>query len=99
MSLGSHVQFGTIYKLITRVLSYLKIDLTDLVIPLRVMGFPGATVVLNPPNNAGDARDVDSIPGLGRSPGERKQQPTPVFLAWKTTWTDESGGLQFHRGS
>ena len=26
-------------------------------------------VVKNPPANAGDIRDVDSIPGLGRSPG------------------------------
>ena len=30
-------------------------------------GFPGGSVVKNPPANAGD---VDSIPGLGRSPGE-----------------------------
>ena len=30
-------------------------------------GFPGGLVVKNPPANAGD---VDSIPGLGRSPGE-----------------------------
>ena len=28
-----------------------------------------ALVVKNPPANAGDIRDVDSIPGLGRSPG------------------------------
>ena len=28
-----------------------------------------ALVVKNPPANAGDGRDVDSIPGLGRSPG------------------------------
>ena len=34
------------------------------------MGFPGGSVVKNPPANTGDARDVDSIPGLGRSPGE-----------------------------
>ena len=27
-------------------------------------------VVKNPPANAGDAGDVDSVPGLGRSPGE-----------------------------
>ena len=27
-------------------------------------------VVKNPPANAGDIRDEDSIPGLGRSPGE-----------------------------
>ena len=26
-------------------------------------------VVKNPPANAGDAREVDLIPGLGRSPG------------------------------
>ena len=32
-------------------------------------GFPGGTVVKNPPVNAGDARDAGSIPGLGRSPG------------------------------
>ena len=28
-----------------------------------------ALVVKNPPANAGDKRDVNSIPGLGRSPG------------------------------
>ena len=33
------------------------------------MGFPGGTVVKNPPASAGDARDRDSIPGVGRSPG------------------------------
>ena len=32
-------------------------------------GFSGGTVVRNPPSNAGDARDVNSIPGSGRSPG------------------------------
>ena len=29
-------------------------------------------VIKNPPANAGDMRDVGSIPGLGRSPGEGK---------------------------
>ena len=33
------------------------------------MGFPGGAVVKNPPANAGDARDVGSIIGSGRSPG------------------------------
>ena len=28
-----------------------------------------ALVVKNPPANAGDTRDVGSMPGLGRSPG------------------------------
>ena len=34
------------------------------------MGFPGGTVVRNPPANAGGVRDAGSIPGSGRSPGE-----------------------------
>ena len=36
----------------------------------KTSGFPGSSVVENPPANAGDARDPGSIPGLGRSPGE-----------------------------
>ena len=42
-------------------------------------GFPGESVVKNLPAEAGDTGDMDLIPGLGRSPGE-KWQPTPVFL-------------------
>ena len=34
-----------------------------------------ALVVKNPPANAGDIRDVGSIPGLGRSPEEGKGYP------------------------
>ena len=37
-------------------------------------------VVKNLPANAGDIRDAVSIPGLGRLPWRRTQQPTPVFL-------------------
>ena len=32
-------------------------------------GFPGGSVVKNPPANAGDSRDTDSILGSGKSPG------------------------------
>ena len=32
-------------------------------------------MVKNPPANAGDKRDVGSIPGLGRSPGEENGNP------------------------
>ena len=32
-------------------------------------GFPGGSVVKNLPANAGDARDMGSIPGSGRSSG------------------------------
>ena len=41
------------------------------------MGFPGGTVVKNLPANAGDIRDMGSIPGLGRSPGEGHGNPLP----------------------
>ena len=40
------------------------------------MGFPGGTVVKNPPANVGDTRDAGLIPGLGRS-WSRKWQSTP----------------------
>ena len=33
------------------------------------MGVPGGSVVKNQPGNAGDIRDMGSIPGSGRSPG------------------------------
>ena len=35
----------------------------------------GALVVKNLPANAGDIRDVGSVPGLGRSPGEEHGNP------------------------
>ena len=35
-------------------------------------GFPGGSVVKNPPANA---RDAGSIPGLGKSPGEGNGNP------------------------
>ena len=34
------------------------------------MRFPGGSVIKNPPANAGDIRDADSVPELGRFPGE-----------------------------
>ena len=39
-----------------------------------------ALMVKNPPANAGDVRDIGSIPGCGKIPWSRKWQPTPVFL-------------------
>ena len=38
-------------------------------------GFPGNTVVKNPTASTGDTRDVGSIPGFRRSPGERNGNP------------------------
>ena len=34
------------------------------------MGFPGCSVIKNPPTNAGDIGDVGLTPGSGRSSGE-----------------------------
>ena len=43
-----------------------------------------AQMVKNPPANAGDLRDTGSVPGSGRSPGERRKwQPIPVFFSGK----------------
>ena len=39
------------------------------------MGFPGDSVVKNLPANAGDARDMGSIPESGRSPGVGNDNP------------------------
>ena len=53
--------------------------------------FPGGALVGNPPANAGDAGDVNSSPGLGRSSGEGNNNPFSI-LPWKITWTEEPGG-------
>ena len=44
------------------------------------MDFPGGSVVKNPPANAGD---VNSIPELGRSSGERNGNPLQ-YSCWET---------------
>ena len=49
-------------------------------------------MVKNPPANAGDIRDVGSIPGLGRSPRERNGNPLQ-YSSWRIPWTEEPGGL------
>ena len=41
-------------------------------------------MVKNPPASAGETGDTSSIPGLGRFPCGRKQQPTPLFLPGKS---------------
>ena len=40
-----------------------------------LMGFPGGPVVKNLPANAGEARDMGLIPGLGRPSGEGNSKP------------------------
>ena len=53
-------------------------------------------MVKNPPANAGDTREVGSIPGSGRSPEEDMATHSSI-LCWKIPWTEEPGrttGLQ-----
>ena len=46
---------------------------------LRLHIFPGGTSVKESASNAGDIRDVRSIPGLVRSPGEEHSNPFPFL--------------------
>ena len=52
-----------------------------------------ALVVKNPLANAGDVRDMGSIPGSGRSPGGGVATHSNM-LAWRIPWTEEPGRLQ-----
>ena len=55
-------------------------------------GFPGGTAVKNPPANAGDIRDGDSIPGL-EDPLQEGMATHSNILAWRIPWTEEPRGL------
>ena len=50
-------------------------------------------VVKNLPTNAGDIKDVGSIPGLGRSPGGGPGNPL-LYSCLENPRTEEPGGLQ-----
>ena len=59
-----------------------------------MLGFPGGTVVKDPPANGEDARETCS-----QSPGREDRLEKEIathsnILAWKIPWTEESGGLQ-----
>ena len=54
----------------------------------EIKGFPGNSVVKNPPASA---LGVGSVSGLGRSPGGGNWQPS--ILAWEIPWTEEPGRL------
>ena len=56
-------------------------------------GLPWWEVVKNLPANAGNIRDLGSIPGSVRSPGGGNGYHTCI-LAWRIPWREEPGGLQ-----
>ena len=51
-------------------------------------------VVKNPPADAGDTRDVGSIPGSGKSPGKGNGNPLQ-YSSWKMPRTEEPDWLQY----
>ena len=53
------------------------------------LSFPGDS---DDEESACNAGDLGLIPGLGRSPGEGNGTHFSI-LAWKTPWTEDSGGL------
>ena len=54
---------------------------------------PGDSAIKNVPANAGEIRGTSSISGSGRPPEEEMATHSGV-LAWKISWTEESGRLQ-----
>ena len=55
-----------------------------------IKGFPGGSVVKNPPANAGD---TGLIPGLGQFLEEEMAAHSSI-LAWQIPWTEKRGRLQ-----
>ena len=55
------------------------------------MGFPGGSVVKNPP-----AKQETQVRSLGwKEPLEKEMAIRSSILAWEIPWTEEPGGLQF----
>ena len=57
------------------------------------MGFPGGSVVKNPPANAGDTRDAGSISESGRSPGGGHGNPLQ-YSCLENPMDRGAGGIQ-----
>ena len=59
----------------------------------ELLGFPGGSVVMNPPASAGDAGT--QVQSLGQEdPPEEEMATHSSILAWGIPWTEEPGGLQ-----
>ena len=56
-----------------------------------MLGFPGGSVVKNPPANAGESL----VRSLGQEdPPEKEMATHSSILAWEIPWTEEPRGLQ-----
>ena len=74
-----HVLYATI-------LYYAYYNYIILVYYTIVWGFPGDSVGKDSNCNAGDAEDMGSLPGLGKSPGGGHGHHSSI-LAWRIPWT------------
>ena len=89
MVLKSKNQFSSFYYILIFYLIIFQYPYIYFIYDFK-RGFPGGSVVKNPPANAGD---TDLVPGSGRLPRRRKWQPTPGLLpenpmdrgAWQAT--------------
>ena len=61
-----------------------------------VQSFPGGAVIKNPPANAGDARDADSIPGSERSSWSRKWHNGTLIIKKIVAICNNTEGLRGH---
>ena len=57
----------------------------------RTLGFPGGSLVKDPPANA----DVDLIFPGWEDPLQEEMATNSSILVWKVPWTEEPGGLEF----
>ena len=53
-------------------------------------------VIKNPPVNAGDIKDVNSVPGLGRSPGRGNDNPLQ-YSCLENPMDKAASGATVHR--
>ena len=56
-------------------------------------GIGGRRRLKSTPANAGDVRDMVSIPGSGRSPGKKMATHSSI-LAWRIPWIVKPEGLR-----
>ena len=59
-----------------------------------VKGFPGGSVLKNPPSNVGDTEDLGSIPGSGRSLKEGNGNPLQYSCLINHMASQERGAWQ-----
>ena len=73
-----------------------------------MLGFPGGSMVKNPPTNAGDARHTGLIPGSGRALGWGNGNPLQYSCLessmdrgawWATVHTDTTEWLSMHKNA